>query len=657
MKKTVLTRTIALAVLFVMVLAVALPALAATTTYVQTTKRAIMRASASSSGTKLTTIPKGEIITKLGVSGIWTQVQYGSYTGYVTTNSVAVYTGTGTPSTGNDNTDTGSGGTTTTKTLMQATGNVNVRSGPGTNYSKLGQLKKGTQIYSTSQSNGWAEVEYDDGTAYVSMTYLKTVSGSGSSSSAYMEATANVNVRSGPSTSYSKLGQLKKGDIIPNDGTSGKWVKTTYNGQTAYVHSDYLKASSYTDNSNTTTTLLYALQAATIYTSASAASSAIAYLDRGDSVTYVSDYSTSYYKVQYGSRTGYVIKSEFSTTKPDTTSVNGTYYVSSSTAYYYSTTSTSSAYRLGSLSRNTQVYVSATSGSWAKIYHNNQYVYMQLSDLSTSSSSNTTYYVSSSVAYYYSTMSASSAYRLGSLSRNTSVTVVGTSGSWAQVNYGGQYVYMELSDLSTSSSGSSTTYYVSSSTAYYYSTTSTSTAYRLGSLSLNTQVTVVGTSGSWAQVYYGGQYVYMQLSDLSSSSGGSMTTVNAYMYATIRNVPCYSTMTASSTYRLGYLDQYEAVYVYAMNASWARCLIAGQTMYVQSSYLSYSGGGTTSTGLYYVTQTTQLFSSANTSAASIGTISRGEAVTVLSLGSTWAQVLYNGNTVYMYSMFLSTTRS
>ena len=37
------------------------------------------------------------------------------------------------------------------------------------------------------------------------------------------------------------LGALKKGEQITVTGFEGKWAKTTYNGKTAYVSSDYLK--------------------------------------------------------------------------------------------------------------------------------------------------------------------------------------------------------------------------------------------------------------------------------------------------------------------------------------------------------------------------------------------------------------------------------
>ena len=53
------------------------------------------------------------------------------------------------------------------------------------------------------------------------------------------QATANVNVRSGPGTHYDKLGQLKKGEVVPQVGTVNEWVKILWNGQKAYIREDY----------------------------------------------------------------------------------------------------------------------------------------------------------------------------------------------------------------------------------------------------------------------------------------------------------------------------------------------------------------------------------------------------------------------------------
>jgi exopolysaccharide biosynthesis protein len=54
-------------------------------------------------------------------------------------------------------------------------------------------------------------------------------------------AISTVNIRKGPSTDYPKLGSLNKGDSITRIGIGDNgWSKVLYNGQEAYIHSDYL---------------------------------------------------------------------------------------------------------------------------------------------------------------------------------------------------------------------------------------------------------------------------------------------------------------------------------------------------------------------------------------------------------------------------------
>ena len=62
--------------------------------------------------------------------------------------------------------------TEATKQIMYATANLNVRSGPGTDYSILTTLKSGQEISVLNQSDGWAEIEYTPSPAYVSTSYI-----------------------------------------------------------------------------------------------------------------------------------------------------------------------------------------------------------------------------------------------------------------------------------------------------------------------------------------------------------------------------------------------------------------------------------------------------------------------------------------------------
>ncbi len=58
---------------------------------------------------------------------------------------------------------------------VTAKSGLNVRSGPGTNYKKIGALSYGTQVNVISISGGWATIKYSGQTGYISTSYITKV--------------------------------------------------------------------------------------------------------------------------------------------------------------------------------------------------------------------------------------------------------------------------------------------------------------------------------------------------------------------------------------------------------------------------------------------------------------------------------------------------
>lgn len=58
------------------------------------------------------------------------------------------------------------------KTMYVTADNLNVRTGPGTSYSSVGYLSKGTAVEMLGEENGWAKINYNGSYAYVSKGYL-----------------------------------------------------------------------------------------------------------------------------------------------------------------------------------------------------------------------------------------------------------------------------------------------------------------------------------------------------------------------------------------------------------------------------------------------------------------------------------------------------
>lgn len=112
---------------------------------------------------------------------------------------------------------------------------LNVRSGPGTSYERIGSLSRGA-LLSGVLENGWLRFTYNGQTAYVSATYVQKLNGSGD-----LCVLCNaLNVRTGPSTSYAKLGQLLSGTYVDPLESQNGWYKIGYNGGYGWICADYV---------------------------------------------------------------------------------------------------------------------------------------------------------------------------------------------------------------------------------------------------------------------------------------------------------------------------------------------------------------------------------------------------------------------------------
>ena len=179
---------------------------------------------------------KGQKVEYISTSGEWLKVKYNGTTGYVHGDYV---------------TKSGSVSSQGSTKYVNATVGLNVRSGPGTSYSKLGKLSYKEKVTVLSTSGEWSKINYNGKTGYVHSSYLQsTVPGSQTSqqpdtnqgTTKYVNATVGLNVRSGPGTSYSKLGKLSYKEKVTVLSTSNGWSKINYNGKTGYVDSSYLQS-------------------------------------------------------------------------------------------------------------------------------------------------------------------------------------------------------------------------------------------------------------------------------------------------------------------------------------------------------------------------------------------------------------------------------
>ena len=141
-----------------------------------------------------------------------------------------------------------------------ATGNVNVRSGPGVSYEIVGELARGeclTYLNETrydADGHAWYKAQYYSygevwvSSVYSELTYTRTeasVDDEAGTYGRYIQATGRLNVRSGPGLGYDDKGTLLSGSTATylgeysTDERGVTWYKISYNGGSGWVSSRY----------------------------------------------------------------------------------------------------------------------------------------------------------------------------------------------------------------------------------------------------------------------------------------------------------------------------------------------------------------------------------------------------------------------------------
>ncbi len=194
-----------------------------------------LRSGAGTGYESLAKLAKNTAVTVLGVDGTWSQVKVTATgkTGYVSSSYVRL----------------GAAGAEEIKgNAVISSSGVHFRTGPGTGYSSLGKLSKGTAVTVKGTSGSWYQLTVNSTgkTGYVYKTFVRVSTATPTPAPAKGNAVINgvgVHYRTGPGTGYSSLGKLSKGTAVTVKGTSGSWyqVQVSSTGKTGYVYNTYVK--------------------------------------------------------------------------------------------------------------------------------------------------------------------------------------------------------------------------------------------------------------------------------------------------------------------------------------------------------------------------------------------------------------------------------
>lgn len=119
---------------------------------------------------------------------------------------------------------------------------LNVRSGPGTNYSTSASLKTGTLLNVYREKGRWLKISATEEQwvhgNYVDETDHITASNDPIDSGVVIAST--LNIRKGPDTSFDKLGSLTHNDVVQIYKKEGRWLKINSDDE-EWVHGNYVK--------------------------------------------------------------------------------------------------------------------------------------------------------------------------------------------------------------------------------------------------------------------------------------------------------------------------------------------------------------------------------------------------------------------------------
>ena len=128
--------------------------------------------------------------------------------------------------------------------VIIVTSNLNVRENPSTDSEILYMFECGSVLTPVGYTNGWYEIPFDNGTAYVNGNYVYETSFEelDSQTVGVINATTDVNIRSGPGTNYDRIGGLGNQQKAVYVGKSNGWYEIIiHEGQRAYVSADYVE--------------------------------------------------------------------------------------------------------------------------------------------------------------------------------------------------------------------------------------------------------------------------------------------------------------------------------------------------------------------------------------------------------------------------------
>ncbi|WP_394547686.1 SH3 domain-containing protein [Priestia aryabhattai] len=176
----------------------------------------------------------------------------------------------------------------------------------------------------------------------------------------------------------------------------------------------------------------------------------------------------------------------------------------------------------------------------------------------------------------------------------------------------------------------------------------------IGSVVKDQTLSVVSKSGSWYKINYNGRTGYVS-SDYVQSSGTATSPAESITYTVTASTLNVRSGAGTNYASIGSVTKGQKLSVVSKSGSWYKINYNGRTGYVSSDYVQSSGTTTppAENTTYTVTASTlNVRSGAGTNYASIGSVTKGQKLSVVSKSGGWYKINYNGRTGYVSSDYV-----
>lgn len=112
--------------------------------------------------------------------------------------------------------------------------NVNVRTSNSLDSTVYTQLNTGYEIDIEDENGDYYKINYENSNYYISKDFVSIEKATGKINA------FSVNIRKYPSTNHEVLSQADSGETFEVVGKTGEWVNILFNGESAFVHKDFI---------------------------------------------------------------------------------------------------------------------------------------------------------------------------------------------------------------------------------------------------------------------------------------------------------------------------------------------------------------------------------------------------------------------------------